>query len=134
MLLLPCSETQKLPACHVIGIKALSLSVFFPFVRYSILMMVKKEKGIVVNFFFVFFDRLKIPSRMAPQAIFKAWRPMIKEDTSTLIYGYDEQLVSVNLEDRTLVRILASNFILIREQIRFFNFFKIPGHTRIEHD
>merc|ERR1711963_313163 len=28
---------------------------------------------------------------------------MFNEDTSTIMYGYDEQLVSVNLEDRTLV-------------------------------
>ena len=53
---------------------------------------------------FVFFDRLEITSRMAPQAIFKAWKPLFNEDTSSTVYNYDEQSVTVNLEDRTLVR------------------------------
>ena len=50
-------QKLKSSGCHVIGIKALSLSVFFPFVRYSILMMVrKKERRIeVVELFFCIF-------------------------------------------------------------------------------
>ena len=49
-------QKLKSSGCHVIGIKALSLSVFFPFVRYSILMMVRKkrEEQNQQNFFFYF--------------------------------------------------------------------------------
>ena len=118
-------QKLKSSGCHVIGIKALSLLVFFPFVRYSILMMVRKkrEEQNQQNFLFVFFDRLEITSRMAPQAIFKAWRPMFNEDTSTIIYGYDEQLVSVNLEDRTLVSLRFMSSVISRKIFQFFFFF-----------
>ena len=46
---------------------------------------------------------------MAPQAIFRAWRPIFnegEEERNSLpaeYYSYDEQNVTVNLEDRTLV-------------------------------
>lgn len=43
-------------------------------------------------------------SRMAPTAVFKAFRPMGGQD----FYAYDEQNVTVNLEDRTLVSERAS--------------------------
>ena len=48
---------------------------------------------------------------MAPQAIFRAWRPIFnegEEERNSLpaeYYSYDEQNVTVNLEDRTLVSI-----------------------------
>ena len=43
--------------------------------------------------------RLEITSRMAPQATFKAFRPIYNDD----IYTYDMQNIAVDLEDRTLV-------------------------------
>ena len=43
--------------------------------------------------------RLEITSRMAPRAIFKAFRPIYNDD----IYTYDTQNIAVDLEDRTLV-------------------------------
>jgi len=42
---------------------------------------------------------LEITSRMAPQATFKAFRPIYNDD----IYTYDMQNIAVDLEDRTLV-------------------------------
>ena len=53
--------------------------------------------------------RLEITSRMAPRAIFRAFRPIYNEDSemaaasSEKIYTYDQQNITVNLEDRTLV-------------------------------
>ena len=77
-----------------------------------------KERQKNRTFFLVFFDRLEITSRMAPQAIFRAWRPIFNEgeegERNSLphpaapppeYYSYDEQNVTVNLEDRTLVSI-----------------------------
>ena len=43
--------------------------------------------------------RMEITSRMAPRAIFKAFRPIYNED----IYSYDMQNIAVDLEDKTLV-------------------------------
>ena len=43
--------------------------------------------------------RLEITSRMAPQAIFKAFRPIYNDN----IYTYDMQNITVDLEDKTLV-------------------------------
>ena len=60
---------------------------------------------------------------MAPQAIFKAWRPMFNEDTSTIMYGYDEQLVSVNLEDRTLVSLRFMSSVVSRKIFQIYFFF-----------
>ena len=88
----------------------------------SFVLVSKREraKKNIQNFFFllVFFDRLEITSRMAPQAIFRAWRPIFNEgeegERNSLphpaaplaeYYSYDEQNVTVNLEDRTLVSI-----------------------------
>ena len=62
---------------------------------------------------------------MAPQAIFKAWRPMFNEDTSTIIYGYDEQLVSVNLEDRTLVSLRFMSSVISRKIFHLFFEFQV---------
>ena len=42
---------------------------------------------------------------MAPNAIFKAFRPI---DTNSPVYSYDVQNVTVNLEDRTLVSDFSS--------------------------
>ena len=52
--------------------------------------------------------RLEITSRMAPRAIFRAFRPIYNEDSETTassekIYTYDQQNITVNLEDRPLV-------------------------------
>ena len=58
---------------------------------------------------------------------------MFNEDTSMIIYGYDEQLVSVNLEDRTLVSLRFMSSVISRKIFQFF-FFWIPGHPGIEHD
>ena len=58
---------------------------------------------------------------------------MFNEDTSTIMYGYDEQLVSVNLEDRTLVSLRFMSSVVSRKIFQIF-FFGIPGHTGIEHD
>ena len=77
-----------------------------------------QKEYIELFFLLVFFDRLEITSRMAPQAIFRAWRPIFNEgeegERNSLphpaaplaeYYSYDEQNVTVNLEDRTLVSI-----------------------------
>ena len=45
---------------------------------------------------------------------------MFNEDTSTIIYGYDEQLVSVNLEDRTLVSLRFMSSVISRKIFQFF--------------
>ena len=72
-----------------------------------------KERQKNRTFFLVFFDRLEITSRMAPQAIFRAWRPIFnegEEERNSLpaeYYSYDEQNVTVNLEDRTLVNMYS---------------------------
>ena len=51
---------------------------------------------------FSFFSSLEITSRMAPGAIFQAFRP-IHNEKQEIVYTYDWQNISVDLEDRTLV-------------------------------
>ena len=57
-------------------------------------------------------------ARLAPKAVFKAFRAIYNEASedaaSAAIYTYDEQNVTVNLEDRTLVsRVLCALHISI---------------------
>ena len=52
-------------------------------------------------------QRLEMTARLAPKAVFKAFRAIYNEAEAWSlppIYTYDEQNVTVNLEDRTLVR------------------------------
>ena len=62
--------------------------------------------------------RLEITSRMAPQATFKAFRPIYNDD----IYTYDMQNIAVDLEDRTLV-----SYTLWQHGLRSFTF----GDTKL---
>ncbi len=60
------------------------------------------------NFSLSFVCRVEITSRMAPGALFKAFRPIYNDEDAessngNINYTVDEQNVSVNLEDRTLV-------------------------------
>lgn len=60
--------------------------------------------------------RLEITSRMAPKAVFKAFR-MIRNNGSQIV-TYDQQSVAVDLEDRTLVskqpsRVFRWNFFVV---------------------
>ena len=126
-----CTLTLDYGCRPIILTEFKDLDIFFPFYFWGLLHTLKKlnllfslvkerePKRIYRTFFLlVFFDRLEITSRMAPQAIFRAWRPIFNEgeegERNSLphpaaplaeYYSYDEQNVTVNLEDRTLVSI-----------------------------